>query len=179
MERRAAAGLAVAVGLASLAATGCWLVNLLDGAETRWAVATWGLLLPVAIAEATRRPRRAGLTIAALGVTTAVAAAWLGDRAGVTWWWLALAGGWWAVLAGSDWGVRPGLAVLDGLLAVTGAGAAILVALVLPEPVLSAAGLWAVLVIPWCGWRGLSWLAAARRARADQIPGRPVIARGS
>ena len=63
--------------------------------------------------------------VAALGLLATVAGAWLGDRAGVTAWWLGVGAAWWAALALLGWRERPGLATLSALLAFAALGAAL------------------------------------------------------
>src|SRR5262245_20502516 len=148
----AAAGLAA---LRSLGAAAAGTIDLLQGADAGWAVAANVLLLPPAAllaAWAWRTASRPFAALAALGVVVCPLGALLGDRAGSTSWWLALEAAWWTGIAVVAWQSRPGLAVLTVMAAGSALFAAALLALKVPEPIASAAGLRIPLTIVWTTW---------------------------
>ena len=151
--------LATAVaGLSALAAAGTQMVDLLYGADARWAVAADLLLLPPAVALAwAARLASGGLPamLTALGVAVGPVGAVLGDRAGHAWWWLALELAWWSGATVAFWASRPGLSVISGAAAGSALVAVLFVGLSIPEPVASAAGIRIPLTIAWSGWLGV------------------------
>lgn len=148
----------VLASLAALAAAAATAVDLLQGADLSWTVAANLLLLPVAAALAgwawgtTVRPVA---VLVALGILVGPVGALLGDRAGSTWWWLALEATWWVGVALVAWRSRPGLAVITALAAVSGLLAAAFRVLAIPEPLASGAGVRVVMTVAWAMWVGL------------------------
>jgi hypothetical protein len=142
----------------AMAAAATAVIDLLDGADLRWAVAANLLLVPPAAILAAGALRTAAAPVAALcglGVPAALVGALLGDRAGGTWWWLALETAWWTGVALAAWPVRPGLAVISALAAVLALAAAAITGLRVAEPVASGAGLRVMMTIAWAAWVGV------------------------
>ncbi|HEY3258916.1 MAG TPA: hypothetical protein VGJ95_01380 [Pseudonocardiaceae bacterium] len=146
-------------------------VDLLDGADPRWTVAANLLLVPSAAVLAGDAGRAAAGPVAALcwlGVPVGLVGAALGDRAGGTWWRLALEASWWIGVALAVRSSRPGLAVLTGLAAVSASASAAITGLQLPQPVAAGAGLPAAMTVAWAAWAALD--LAVRPAAGSNAP---------
>ena len=145
-------------GLAAFCALGTAVastIDLLQGADAGWTVAANMLLLPPAAllaAWAWRTASHPFAALALLGVVVAPLGAVLGDRAGSTSWWLAIEAAWWTGIAAVAWRSRPGFAVLTVMAGVSALLAAALMALEVPEPIASAAGLRIPVTIVWAAW---------------------------
>jgi hypothetical protein len=152
---RTVIGLGAVCALGAAAAT---TIDLLQGADARWTVTANLLLLPPAAllaAWAWQNATRPYAVLAALGVVVGPLGAVLGDRAGSTSWWLALEAAWWIALAAATWHLRPGLAVLTTIAAVSALVAAGFIVFGVPEPVASATGLRIPMTIVWATWIGV------------------------
>jgi hypothetical protein len=169
---RARGGMLVsaAAALCAVGAATVQIVDLLHGLDPRWAVAANLLLFPPAAVLAWLAQRIAGAAaaMAAAGLVVGPVGALLGDRAGHTWWWLALETVWWAGVMLAFWRSRPGLSVVSGAAAVSVLVAVLFVGLSLPEPVASAAGLRVPLTIAWSAWVAVDLAARPISAARDQ-----------
>jgi hypothetical protein len=164
---------AFAAGCAAGAAAAT-AVDLLDGADLRWTVAASLLLTPPAAVLAAEARRTAAAPVAALcalGIPVGLVGALLGDRAGGTWWWLALESLWWIGLALAARSARPGLALLTALAAVSALAATTITGLSVPEPVASGAGLRVPITVAWTAWLAVD--LALRPAARDDPMARP------
>ena len=162
-------GTVLGAGCAAAAAAAT-AVDLRDGADPRWTVAANLLLMPPAAALAVRAPptaTRPALALCALGVPVGLVGALLADRAGGTWWWLAMESLWWTGVALAAWPARTGLAVISALSAVPAAAAAVLTGLPVAQPVAGGAGLWVALTVGWAGWVSVDLARAVVRSRRD------------
>lgn len=160
-------------GAATLLSAYAAAVDVLGGADARWTIAANLLLLPatIVLAAAIRRSSSSvAFAAVAVGPAVAILGALLGDLAGVTTWWLALAGLWLTGVTTGLWRQRAGLAGISAALAVAGALAFVVLASGLPEPGASIGGLRTVLGVAWSGWIGVELLARPLRyALADEI----------
>jgi hypothetical protein len=153
-------------GVAALLSAAAGAVDLLDGADARWATAADLLLVPPAIAllVEVRRAQKPQwiVALAALGLLVGPIGALLGDTAGASAQWSALAAAWWCGVASGAAGWRPGLALLSALAAAASALAAGLLAISVPMPLLSLAGARAAFAVAWAAWAGLDLLLRPR-----------------